>query len=183
MSIKKQVITFDEFKTHVANICRDIAVGSWRPDYIVGLTRGGLLPAVMISHYFNVPCHTLKVSLRDSNDDCESNLWMAEDAFGFVNDPHKALKFDSALAKKILIVDDINDSGATLNWIMKDWRSSCCPANNQWDYIFNNNVRFAVIVDNLASKCNVKMDYVGLEINKAENDVWIDFPYEDWWSK
>jgi len=27
------------------------------------------------------------------------------------------------------------------------------------------------------------MDYTGMEINKAENDVWVDFPWEDWWLK
>jgi hypothetical protein len=37
------------------------------------------------------------------------------------------------------------------------------------------------VFDNLASKANVKMDYSGEEINKAEQDVWIDFPYESWW--
>lgn len=107
---------------------------------------------------------------------------MAEDAFGYTS-AESTLKFDTRLAKKILIVDDINDSGATLNWIMEDWRNSCLPNNNQWDYIFNNNVRFAVLFDNLASECKVKMDYAGEEVNKAENNIWIDFPYEDWWTK
>lgn len=183
-SIDKLVITQDQFTNLVSKICRDISVSKWKPDYIVGITRGGLTPAVMISHYFNVPMHTLNVSLRDNNDGIgpESNLWMAEDAFGYL-ETDSPLKFDSSIAKKILIVDDINDSGATLNWIMEDWRSGCLPHNNQWDYIFNNNVKFAVIVDNLASKCNVKMDFVGMEVNKAERDVWIEFPYEDWWTK
>jgi group I intron endonuclease len=49
--------------------------------------------------------------------------------------------------------------------------------------VWNNNVKFAVIVDNLSSKCSVKMDFVGMEVNKAENNVWIDFPWEDWWTK
>jgi hypothetical protein len=40
-----------------------------------------------------------------------------------------------------------------------------------------------VLVDNLASKCDVKMDFAGMEVNKAEKDVWIDFPWEDWWTK
>ena len=80
-------------------------------------------------------------------------------------------------------MDDINDTGATLNWIMEDWRSSCFAADPIWEHIFGSNVRFAVVVDNLASKCTRKMDYVGMEINKAENDVWVDFPYEDWWIK
>jgi len=162
-------IDYNEFKKLVSGIVRDISLSGWRPDYIVGVTRGGLLPAVMISHYLNIPCNTLKVSLRDGNDnECESNLWMAEDAFA---------------GKNILIVDDINDQGSTINWIMQDWPSGCGPKSPTWSSIWGNNVRFAVIVDNLASKANVKMNYVGMEINKAENDVWVTFPYEEWWKQ
>lgn len=181
--MNKLIIDPPKFTHLISKICRNISASNWKPDYVVGITRGGLIPAVYISHWFNVPMHTLNVSLRDSDTGPESNLWMAEDAFGYVNDPNAVLRFDSRLAKKILIVDDINDSGATINWIMKDWQSGCLPDNNQWNYIFNNNVKFAVIVDNLASKCNVKMDFTGMEVNKAEKDVWIEFPYEEWWAK
>lgn len=182
--MNKQRITYDEYSQLVSKICRDIAISGWYPDYIVGITRGGLLPGVMLSHYFNIPLHTLNVSLRDNSDmGPESNLWIAEDAFGYDTNPETSIKSNATLKKKILIVDDINDSGATLNWIMQDWRSGCLPGHNDWDYIWNNNVKFAVIVDNLASKCNVKMDYVGIEVNKKEKDVWIEFPYEDWWTK
>jgi len=84
----------------------------------------------------------------------------------------------------ILIVDDINDSGATINWILNDWQSSCLPDAERWlDEIWNQNVRFATIFDNLASESKVKMDFVGEEINKAENPVWIEFPFEEWWTK
>ena len=160
-------INYIDFTKLVSGIVREITLSGWKPNYIVGVTRGGLLPAVMISHYLNIPCQTLKVSLRDgSDDDCESNLWMAEDAF---------------CGKNILIIDDINDQGSTINWIMKDWASGCNPRSGMWDSIWGNNVRFAVIVDNLASKANVKMNYVGMEINKAESDVWVNFPYEGWW--
>jgi hypoxanthine phosphoribosyltransferase len=107
----------------------------------------------------------------------ESNLWMAEDAYGYNRED------GLPMAKNILVVDDINDSGATLNWVMEDWQSSCLPADARWDHVWNQNVRFAVVIDNLASKCKVKMDYCGAEINKAEDDVWVDFPYEDWWKK
>jgi hypothetical protein len=27
------------------------------------------------------------------------------------------------------------------------------------------------------------MDFSGEEINKETNPAWIDFPYEDWWTK
>ena len=182
--MNKRVIDYKEFTGLVNKICRDITVSDWRPDYVVGLTRGGLLPAIMISHYFDIPCQTLKVQLRDGTER-ESNLWMAEEAFGYDGDteyydgdPIRVRK-----PKKILIVDDINDTGATLNWIMEDWQSSCLPNDSRWSSVWNQNVRFAVVVDNLSSECAASMDYVGFEVNKAENDVWIDFPYEDWWTK
>jgi xanthine phosphoribosyltransferase len=181
----------------VGKISREIAIGPWKPDYIVGLSRGGLIPAVMLSHYLNIPMWTLNVSLRDG-DSKESNLWMAEDALGpqsrerLVNDENDIAGILSAASelleqgetyKNILIVDDINDQGTTLNWIMNDWRTSCFPDDDTWDEVWNENVKFAVLVDNLSSNCNVKMDYVGMEINKEENNVWVDFPWEDWWAK
>ncbi len=194
--MNKLIINNDHLNGLVAKICRDIMLINWRPDYVVGLTRGGLIPAVMISHYFNVPCETLKISLRDGGE-CESNTWMAEDALGpnsrerLVDDPSDVAGILEAASdllengtyKEILVVDDINDTGATFNWLMKDWRSSCFPGDDSWDEVWNNNVKFAVVVDNLSSNCDVKMDYVGMEINKAENDVWVDFPWEDWWTK
>jgi hypoxanthine phosphoribosyltransferase len=196
--MNKLKINQHEVNGLVGKICRELATGAWRPDYIVGITRGGLIPAVMISQYFNIPLHTLNVSLRDSEVGPESNLWMAEDALGpnsrnrFVNDENDIAGILSAASdllenggtyKNILIVDDINDQGTTLNWIMQDWKSGCFPDDPSWDEVWNNNVRFAVLVDNLASACDVKMDYAGMEINKAEDPVWIDFPWEDWWTK
>ena len=186
--MNKLILTNDDFGSLIANMCRDITNSGWRPDYVVGITRGGLLPAVMISHYFNIPCNTLKVSLRDGNDhDCESNLWMAEDAFGYVELESRSasdeLRSVVENRKNILIVDDINDTGATINWIMKDWPSGCLPNDETWKSVWNNNVRFAVVVDNLASQCELKMDYTGMEINKAENYSWIEFPYENFWAK
>ena len=165
--MNKQIINYENYLNHISSICRDLSLSDWRPDYIVGITRGGLLPAVMISQYFSIPMQSLDISLRDGGG-CVSNLGMAEDAYD---------------GKNILIVDDINDKGATLNWIMADWPSGCFPDDLKWDTVWNNNVRFAVVVDNLASQCQVGMDYVGMEVNKAEKDVWIEFPYEEWWSK
>lgn len=165
--MKKLVINYSEYKGLVNNICRQIANSNWRPDYIVGITRGGLMPAVMISHYLSIPMKALDVSLRDGGD-LVSNLYMAEDAF---------------MKKNILIVDDINDSGATFNWIMNDWQSTHTPGSTLWkDTIWNNTVKFAVVVDNISSNCMANMDFSGMEINKSENEVWVDFPYESWWT-
>lgn len=181
--MKKLVLDNKEVRRLVSKICREISGGSWRPDYVVGITRGGLTPAVMISQWFDCPMETLKVSLRNQGQ-CESNLWMAEDAFGYHRtDTPEPPSSNLSLRKNILIVDDINDTGATFNWIMEDWQSGCLPNDIAWNDLWNNNVKFAVLVDNLSSDCQVKMDFCGMEINKAENNVWVDFPWEDWWAK
>ena len=174
--MKKVYYTDSIVKGQVHDIIRAIQKDNWRPDYVVGLTRGGLVPANMISQYLDVPMETLKVSLRDGNE-CESNCWMAEDAFGY---PVYDAMASGNGRKNILIVDDINDSGVTLNWIKQDWQSGCLPDDERWAEVWNQNVRFAVLVDNQDSKFH-DIDYSSLEINKAEEDCWIVFPWEEWW--
>jgi hypoxanthine phosphoribosyltransferase len=188
MTTKNKLIELSnkKIRKHVLTIIRQL--GSWRPDYVVGVTRGGLVPALMISQYLDVPMHTLNISFRDAEFGPESNLWMAEDAYGYVpyegteppaRDPNRVTT-DPALRKKILIVDDINDSGRTLNWIKQDWPSGCLPADPAWEDIWHNTVRFAVVVNNEASAFT-EPDYTGLVINKHEEPSWVVFPWECWW--
>jgi hypoxanthine phosphoribosyltransferase len=166
MSQNKLPISWDQIEKYCTEISISILKSGFKPDYVVGITRGGLVPAVLISHILEVPMQTLQVQLRDGKpNDCESNCWMSEDAFGYTDSK-----------KNILIVDDINDSGNTINWIKWDWRSTCLPNDPTWNDVWGKNVRFATIVNNLGSKENV--NYSAFEINKTENDVWIDFPWE-----
>ena len=164
-------------------IMRSMQHWKFKPDYIVGITRGGLIPATMLSHYLDVPMHTLDVSFRDSGMGPESNLWMAEDAFGYVNKEDRQdenMVSDPKLRKNILIVDDINDSGRTLQWIKDDWESGCMPRSEDWNDVWHHNVQFAVMVENTASSFK-GVDFCGTEINKAETPAWVVFPWENWW--
>jgi len=166
--MKKIYYTWQDVERQTQEILRQLQRDAWMPDYVVGLTRGGLVPANLISQYLEVRMETLKVSLRDDTQAPESNLWMAEDAFEGSN---------------ILIVDDINDSGATLNYIKQDWQSGCFPKDRRWKEIWGNNVRVAVLVDNEASKSKLKISYSAVDLNKAEEDSWIVFPWEAWWQR
>jgi xanthine phosphoribosyltransferase len=182
--MKKIYISWSDAQRQVQEILRQIQQSGWQPDYVVGLTRGGLMPANLISQYLEIPMETLKVSLRDTGT-CESNCWMAEDAFGYVPKDHTIIenagRSDPAFKKNILIVDDINDSGATINWIRQDWQTSCLPNDHSWASVWNNNVRVAVLVDNQSSNCELKIDYSAIEVNKLEDPQWIVFPWEEWW--
>jgi len=66
----------------VAQMCKD----QWCPEYITGINRGGLPLAMLLSHKLDTKMYTVDIQLRDGKEnDCESNLWLAEWAFGYVD--------------------------------------------------------------------------------------------------
>lgn len=153
--IEKRYISQDEIKSYLLNIVSMMFRDDFKPDIVVGITRGGLWPAMMLSHYLGIKMHTLDVRLRDG--DTKENA--------------KFLKSEMLKGKKILLMDDINDTGATYQWIKNDW-------NVDYDSE-KSNVKFAALIDNVPSEFVV--EYSGVEINKEENPEWIVFPYEEWW--
>ena len=182
--IKKHYYSWTDVESMCVSIVNQMYKDKWRPDYIVGITRGGNVPATIISNMTGIRCEALKVSLRDDDSDSESNCWMAEDAFGYIdhgdrwkNKEDEYVCSDPAKRKNILIIDDINDTGSTFNWIVQDWESGCLPADPHWAEIFGQNVRFATLTDNGASDFD-KVSYTCHEINKAEEDVWLVYPWE-----
>jgi hypoxanthine phosphoribosyltransferase len=163
----------------------------WQPDYIVGINRGGLPLALRLSHLTGVRMYTLDVCLRDgSGTGPESNCWMAEDAFGYEH--YKILEHNADISasagepivdlpiskENILIVDDINDTGATFNWIKQDWQSSCMPnETDKWDSVWGQNVRFATMFEKTHTNFD-GVNYTWNTIDTGDQDTWIVFPWE-----
>jgi hypoxanthine-guanine phosphoribosyltransferase len=162
--MKNRKYTWDGVQEAISSIAMQMFKDEWRPDYIVGITRGGLIPAVLLSHVTDIPMHTLCVQLESEGLDAntESNTWMAEEAL--------------IEKKKILIIDDINRGGDAISWIMNDWQLSV-PGISSGDAVWHNNIRFASLIDNPNSK--VPMDYCNDEIDLDEEGIWVEFPWEN----
>ena len=111
--IKKKYYSWKDVENMCASIVNDMYADLWRPDYIVGITRGGNIPATIISNMTGIRCEAIKVSLRDNETGKtgDSVDWMADDAFGVLDG---TIPTGSTTAKKFLFVDDINDTGAII---------------------------------------------------------------------
>ena len=181
--MNKQYYTYNDLHDAATDIVLQMYNDAWRPDYIVGLNRGGLPLALRISHLIDINMYTLDVRLRDgSGNGPESNCWMAEDAFGYVSeigrdDVWSKATSDPAKKKNILIVDDINDTGATFNWIKDDWQKNCLPAHPNWDTVWGQNVRFATMCEKTHTIFD-GVNYNWKTVDTSEGDPWIVFPWE-----
>lgn len=123
---------------------------------IVGIHRGGLIPAVMLSHLFDLPMKTLEWQTRDQ---------------GQVADVAKIRRilFDCPTNEVILIVDEIADSGKTLNDIQEQVNAAnACFASLPIE------VYYAVIVKRTACR----LDMPVLSAHVLDSDEWVHFPWE-----
>ena len=66
--VKKIHYTWKDVEHMVMSINNLMYTDNWRPDYIVGLTRVGLVPAVIMSNMTGILCHTLDVRFRDTDE-------------------------------------------------------------------------------------------------------------------
>ena len=150
MTVNKQYFTMIQVRNALEKIADRMAEDNWEPDVIMGINRGGCIPGIYLSHRLNKPHEALDVRLRDHK--AKPDLRNLEKAYAF--------------QKKILIIDDINDTGETLKSISKYFNK------------YSQKIKYAVIVDNKTSLFSV--DYYGTQIDKSIDSSWIVFPWEEW---
>ncbi len=99
-------IDIEEGCRHIANSMSESQPGI---HYVVGITRGGLIPAVIISHLLNIPAVTVSYSSisGSGNDKFYNNI---------LPDIQSTINVRRIISGplRLLIVDDICDSGKTI---------------------------------------------------------------------
>jgi len=149
MTQNKLYFTNIQMRNALIQIEDKLVHSNWMPDVIMGVNRGGVIPGVYLSHRINKKHVPIDVRLRDNVDSPDmDSLYKAIDK-----------------GEKILVIDDINDTGATFEHI----RFNCAH---------NTNVRYAAVINNKPSPFTV--DYYGYEIDKSVEDRWVVFPWEEW---
>lgn len=142
--------TYDMFSDDINSLIHQIMSKADPIDYIVGIVRGGSIPAVCLSHQLNVPMRNVSWSTFHSDQ-------MKEHAFDIAEDIYEG--------KKILLVDDIIDSGRTTMELIKDWE---CKREQ---------IKIASLLYNTAQP--VVPDFYARTIDRNVNKDWVYF----WWEK
>ena len=144
-------ITHEDFLRDVEAVARAVEQAGWRPDFLVGIGRGGLVPAAYLSHRIDVPLLSVDHSSKVS---------------GFADELLVKLARLLGEGRCVLFVDDINDSGSTIAHLRDTVLSHGATEG----------LRFAVLIDNSRSKATV--DYRARTIDRSIDKDWFVFPWE-----
>src|ERR1700712_2326413 len=123
----------EDFLADVRVVAAKVDGGDWLPDFVIGIGRGGLVPAVYLSHLLKLPMLSIDHSAKVP---------------GFADELLGKVAKKSAAGTRLLFVDDINDSGGTIDYICSLLADNGCD---------NGNLRFAVLLTHSRSK--VAVDY------------------------
>ena len=145
------LMDWSSMQSLVERIARRMQMNAFRPDCIVAIARGGLVPGVQLAHILNIPdLHILRVTR------CKSNLPYSDKQVPVASWLYRP---DSLSGRDVLLVDDIAGTGESLlsgaRLVEKDAAR----------------LRTAVLVKNAHAR--VEPDYSGTIV-----DDWVVFPWE-----
>ncbi len=145
-------ITHGQFEAAVRALAAQLAADDWVPHFIIGVGRGGLVPAVFLSHASGLPMLSVDYSSQVKD---------------FADEPLVKLAARTRAGERLLFLDDINDSGRTITHLRAALAAADAVAGA---------VRFATLIDNIASA--ERVDYRHRTIDRRETKDWFVFPWE-----
>ncbi|NLU84344.1 phosphoribosyltransferase [Rhodococcus sp. HNM0569] len=145
----REVLTWETFGTASREVAQQVVDSGFEPDIVIAIARGGLIPAGAIAYAMGLKAAgTLNVEFYS---DVEETL----------PDPvvlAPLLDTDAVVGKKLLVVDDVADSGRTLALVV--------------DLLKEHTVEVRSAVVYTKPRTIITPDY-----SWRETDLWINFPW------
>ncbi|MDP2648376.1 MAG: phosphoribosyltransferase family protein [bacterium] len=146
---KKKKISWKKLEALTKTLARAVRASKYKPDYLVGITRGGLVPLALLAEEFD----TRNVATFSAH----SYAGEKRDEITITSTPSADMR-----GKRVLLVDEIVDSGETIKHvaalIAKRYHAR--------------EVRTAVIVVN-TKRASFRPDYCA-----TKTEQWVVFPWE-----
>jgi uncharacterized protein len=148
---EREILTWDAFGEAGVALSQQVAASGYRPDIILAIARGGLLPAGAMGYALSIK-NVFVISV-------EYYTGVGETLDFPVMLPPQ-LNLVDLQDKRVLVVDDVADTGHTLKAVH--------------DFVVGNVAETRVAVIYEKSHSIVKCEYVW-----KRTDRWIDFPWSD----
>ncbi|MFA5745475.1 MAG: phosphoribosyltransferase family protein [archaeon] len=142
--------TYEEIEDKCKKISEDISITNYQPDYILGISVGGIFPAIHFARLFNTK-NLITVAVKSYDG-------MERKDIQVINLPTK----DLLVGKSILLIDDISDSGSTLKFLVNLLKEEYKIKDIKTATLFVNE-----------KNCQYYPDFYYEKVNK-----WIDFPWD-----
>jgi hypoxanthine phosphoribosyltransferase len=150
-------VSWDEYHTLIERLALKVYESGWKFDQVLCLARGGVRPGDVFSRIFDVPLAILSTSsYREEAGTVRGDLDIAK----------YMTMTKGPLAGKILLVDDLADSGVTLDKVTRHLADNFTGVTE---------VKSAVIWVNGTS--SIMPDYF---LEELPHNPWIHQPFEDY---
>ena len=155
----KIYVTYEEVHKLMKKVADEIKQDNWHPDCIVGISGGGLIPVRILRNYIKKDIYI--VGLKRYTDENETHEIPIK--IQWIDEVEKKIK-----GKKILLVDEIDDTRITLTYCLKELL--------KYD---PEEIRVAVIHQKIKDKKTsfpdgINVIYEGREVP----DKWIIYPWD-----
>lgn len=150
-------VSYEEYHDLIEKLALQIHQSGWPFDTILCLARGGLRPGDILSRIFRVPLAIMSTSSYRANAGTQQ---------GHLDIAHYITTPNGQIAGRVLLVDDLADTGVTLQAVVDRLRSSYPPITE---------LRTAVIWRKDCS--SFRPDYC---VEHLPTNPWIHQPFENY---
>ena len=152
MSDAKEITTWTDFGDAIDSLTNDIEKSGFKPDCILAIARGGLMVAGALSYRLGIK------NIQTVNVEHYTGNGLDDTASGDPRILPPGLQTESLKGKRVLVVDDVTDSGDTIGFIssligfeVEDQRNAVWFAKN---------------------RASIRPDFVA-----TKTDLWVVFPW------
>ena len=154
---KHLYVSYDEYNSLIEKLAIKIHQSGWQFDIILCLARGGMRPGDILSRIFDKPLAIMSTSSYRAD---AGTTQGALDIARFITTPK------GEIAGKVLLVDDLADTGETLNAVIHQLKNNYAPITE---------LRSAVIWTKGIS--SFQADY---SVETLPTNPWIHQPFESY---
>ncbi len=154
---KHLYVSYDEYHSLIEKLATKIHQSAWQFDTILCLARGGMRPGDILSRIFDKPLAIMSTSSYRAD---AGTTQGALDIARFITTPK------GEIAGKVLLVDDLADTGETLNAVIHQLKNNYAPITE---------LRSAVIWTKGIS--SFQADY---SVETLPTNPWIHQPFESY---